>query len=144
MNLRRFSADGAVHSLFESTVNVHDHPPHFVLYTGTVVLKSNLIINVPAGVAVHGAPKGGNHYLVSDRNPHDMYQDYGHSHWKDSLFYGKGLDNVTFKGAGSISGNGALSEGEPVNPTPAATTRVETAGIGYLLYSMDYIYILAT
>lgn len=37
----------------------------------------------------------------------------GHSHWKDSLFYGRGLDNVTIRGAGSISGNGALDQGEP-------------------------------
>ena len=83
------------------------------------MLKSNLIVTVPAGAAIHGAAKGGGHYLVADPNPYDGYQDYGHSHWKDSLFYGKGLDNVTLKGGGSISGNGALADREPVKSPPA-------------------------
>ena len=29
------------------------------------------------------------------------FQDYGHTHWADSLFYGRAVTNVTISGVGS-------------------------------------------
>jgi hypothetical protein len=34
------------------------------------------------------------------------YQDYGHSHWRDSLIWGENLENVTIVGSGLIYGKG--------------------------------------
>jgi polygalacturonase len=62
---------------------------------------------------VIGAPKGGHHYLTPPHNPWDAYQDYGHSHWEDALFFGRALVNLTVRGAGTIDGGGQLASGNP-------------------------------
>ena len=41
------------------------------------------------------------------------YQDFGHSHWHNSLLWGENLHDVTIEGSGRIDGSGTLSRGEP-------------------------------
>ena len=52
---------------------------------------------------------------MSARNPAPrlLLQDYGHTHWADSLFYGHAVSNVTIRGEGVVDGNGALKQGQP-------------------------------
>jgi polygalacturonase len=45
--------------------------------------------------------------------PEGGYQDYGHTHWADSLFYGESVANVSITGEGTVDGNGALLQGTP-------------------------------
>ena len=40
-----------------------------------------------------------------------MYQDFGHSHWQNSLIWGIGLKNLRIEGKGLIDGTDALSRG---------------------------------
>lgn len=49
----------------------------------------------------------------------DQYQDFGHSHWHNSLIWGENLEDVAITGSGRIFGYG-LSRGiaERRNPTP--------------------------
>ena len=38
------------------------------------------------------------------------YQDYGHSHWKNSLIWGIGLEDITISGEGLIDGSGLIPD----------------------------------
>jgi len=77
---------------------------------GTVHLKSNVTINVPSGSTITGSASG---YDAPESNPFDKYQDYGHSHFHNAMFYGDSVSNVTFTGGGTIDGGGHLITGNP-------------------------------
>jgi polygalacturonase len=77
----------------------------------TVHLKSHVTIQLDAGSTVTGA--SGNSYDQAEANPYDQYQDYGHSHFHDAMFYGDGLTGIGFTGSGTIDGGGHLITGNP-------------------------------
>ncbi len=52
------------------------------------------------------------------------YQDFGHNHWRNSLIWGDGLENLAILGPGLIWGRG-LTEGLPRSQPPA-----ERPGVG--------------
>ena len=63
-------------------------------------------------------------YDLPEENP-SQYQDFGHSHWKNSLIWGIGLHNVAITGKGRIDGSGVLSRGRPtLNGLPVANKAV--------------------
>jgi len=82
---------------------------NFVM-AGTVHLASNTTIKVNSGSTITGSSGG---YDKPEANPNDRYQDYGHSHFHNAMFYGNNLSNVTFTGGGTISGGGHLITGNP-------------------------------
>lgn len=49
-------------------------------------------------------------YDSAEPNEHNKYQDFGHSHWKNSLIWGIGLENITISGPGLIYGKGLTRE----------------------------------
>ena len=57
-----------------------------------------------------------------------MYQDFGHSHWQNSLIWGIGVENVAIVGQGRIDGKG-LSRRSP-GPRQAANGRRNTGEHG--------------
>jgi polygalacturonase len=61
----------------------------------------------------------------------EAYQDYGHNHWRNSLFYGEGLNGVSIFGPGLIWGRG-LSHGGEDGPRGAGNKKfvAEQAGVG--------------
>ena len=77
----------------------------------TIHLKSNVTIQLDAGAKVLGS--SANTYDAAEANPDSQYQDYGHSHFHDAMFWGDGLSNVAFTGSGTIDGNGNLITGNP-------------------------------
>src|SRR5262249_51889083 len=81
-----------------------------VQVAGTVHLKSDVTINVPSGSTITGSASG---YDTPESNPNDRYQDYGHSHFHNAMFYGDNVNNVTFTGGGTIDGGGHLITGNP-------------------------------
>jgi polygalacturonase len=42
-----------------------------------------------------------------------MYQDFGHSHWHNSLVWGENLENIAITGHGRITGNGLTRSARP-------------------------------
>jgi polygalacturonase len=56
-------------------------------------------------------------YDPPEHNPHDKYQDYGHSHWHNSLIWGEKLENVAITGEGMIDGRGLTWNADPDHPT---------------------------
>lgn len=79
---------------------------------GTLHLRSNLRFTVTPTATVLARGAGHNDYDLGEDNPFDIYQDYGHSHFHDSLLWCDGCANLTFSGGGTIDGEG-LEREEP-------------------------------
>ncbi len=76
----------------------------------TVHLKSNVTIQLDSGSTLTGTSSG---YDAPESNPNDAYQDFGHSHFHDAMFYGDSLTNIGFTGSGTIDGGGNFITGNP-------------------------------
>jgi len=61
----------------------------------------------PTGGGSEGKPA----YDAAEPNQWDMYQDFGHSHFHNSLLWGDGISNIAIQGTGRIWGKG-LSRGQ--------------------------------
>ena len=81
--------------------------------SGSLRLRSNVVLNVQAGAQLLGAPNDVHAYDPVLPNPWDQYQDYGHSHWRDALIWGQNVTNVTIKGFGTIDGGGIVAHQPP-------------------------------
>lgn len=77
----------------------------------TVHLKSDVTIQLDAGATITGS--NADSYDKAEPNQWDAYQDYGHSHFHDAMFFGDNLTNIGFTGAGTIDGGGNLITGNP-------------------------------
>lgn len=83
----------------------------------SIRLRSNVALYLDAGsviVAADPATDNGR-YDDAEPNPWDAYQDFGHSHWHNSLLWGEGLENVTISGPGRIWGRGLTRSGPGAN-----------------------------
>jgi polygalacturonase len=86
----------------------------------TIRLKSKVDLYLSPGCTILAAdsPKpgeatgynGGVYDPGGPAQPWEAYQDYGHNHWANSLFYGEGINNFSITGPGLIHGKG-LSRG---------------------------------
>jgi len=77
----------------------------------SIRLKSNVHLYLDAGAEIRAAfPGKDSGYDLAEENKHNMYQDFGHSHWKNSLIWGIGLENITISGFGTINGEGLTRE----------------------------------
>ncbi len=86
----------------------------------SIHLKSNVTLFLAPGSQIVAADTG---YDLAEPNQWDHYQDFGHSHWHNSLIWGEGLENAGIVGTGLIWGKG-LSRGAREAP------RAETPGNG--------------
>ena len=59
-------------------------------------------------------------YDLPEPAPEALYQDFGHSHWHNSLIWGDGIANVAILGPGRIEGSGLTRDG------PGARWRKQT------------------
>jgi polygalacturonase len=79
----------------------------------SIHLKSNISLYLGAGATIVAAdtPSSGSPgYDAAEPNQWDHYQDFGHSHWHNSLLWGEDLHNISIEGPGMIWGKG-LSRG---------------------------------
>jgi polygalacturonase len=80
----------------------------------SIHLKSHITLLLDAGatiVAADAPAAGASGYDPAEPNAWDKFQDFGHSHWHNSLIWGEGLENISIEGQGLIWGKG-LSRGE--------------------------------
>lgn len=77
----------------------------------TIHMRSNITMQLNAGATIRGASN--DDYDEPEDNPWDDYQDYGHSHFHNSMIYGDRLNNIAFVGDGVIDGGGHLITGNP-------------------------------
>jgi polygalacturonase len=98
----------------------------------SIRLKSNIALYLDQGATIVAAdPKEVNagskdSYDPPEPNPWDMYQDFGHSHWQNSLIWGIGLENVSIIGPGMINGKG-LTRRSPRPRRPLQTGDTPTS-----------------
>ncbi|HEX5483808.1 MAG TPA: glycoside hydrolase family 28 protein [Terriglobia bacterium] len=76
----------------------------------SIHLKSNIALYLDHGATILGAEPpaegGSGGYDPPEPGPEPQYQDFGHSHWHNSLIWGEGLQNVSIIGPGLIWGKG--------------------------------------
>lgn len=92
----------------------------------SIRLKSNISLYLDHGAVLKAAvPNEKEHYDLPEDNPHDDYQDFGHSHWKNSLIWGIGLHDVSIRGFGLIDGTEGITRGQAkMNGHPAANKAI--------------------
>jgi len=79
----------------------------------SIRLKSNVALYLDQGATILAAdPRDGDgKYDPPEPNQWDQYQDFGHSHWHNSLIWGENLENVSILGPGRIWGKGLVRTG---------------------------------
>lgn len=93
----------------------------------TIHLRSHITIQFDNGavlIAADPPAQGGTGgYDAPEENPHNLYQDFGHSHWRNSLIWGEDLENVAILGPGLIFGRGLSGGHSRKAPFPRTTHR---------------------
>jgi len=73
--------------------------------SGSIHLKSNISLFLDEGATIIAAPvTAENGYDEPEASVNTTYQDYGHSHWHNSLIWGENLHDVSILGQGMIWG----------------------------------------
>ena len=78
--------------------------------TGSLHLRSNVTLQIDRGAVLEASADPAS-YDVPEANEWNQYQDFGHSHFHNSLIWGENLENIAIIGGGRISGK-ALTRGE--------------------------------
>src|SRR5258708_7895515 len=81
----------------------------------SIHLKSHISLYLDPGATIVAADASaagaGGGYDPPEPNAWDKFQDFGHSHWHNSLIWGEDLQNISIEGQGLIWGKG-LSRGD--------------------------------
>ena len=78
----------------------------------SIHLKSNVALYLDQGATIVAAnPSNEMKYDAPEPNEWDKYQDFGHTHWHNSLIWGENLTNVSILGPGMIWGKGLVRSG---------------------------------
>jgi polygalacturonase len=107
------------------------HLPAGTYLCFSIRLKSNVSLHLDAGATILAADpeKDRGAYDPPEPNEWDMYQDFGHSHWQNSLIWGIGVENVSIDGPGLIDGRGLTRRSpRPRRPLQAGDTPTTLGG----------------
>ncbi|CAL1692603.1 hypothetical protein MMB232_02778 [Brevundimonas subvibrioides] len=79
----------------------------------SIRLRSRITLELADGAILEAADpaRHDGQYDAPEPNPHDAYQDFGHSHWHNSLIWGEDIEDVVLLGPGLIHGLGLTREG---------------------------------
>jgi polygalacturonase len=118
-NVRTFGAKGDGKTLDTSAINKAIETaaaagggtvsfPAGTYLSVSIHLRSNITLHLQQGATIRAADTVPDKvtYDLPEPNGWDMYQDFGHSHWQNSLIWGVGLENVSIIGPGLIDGQG--------------------------------------
>ncbi|MBC7401070.1 MAG: right-handed parallel beta-helix repeat-containing protein [Mucilaginibacter sp.] len=77
----------------------------------TIHLKSNVALYIDQGAAIVAATNDDNiKYDMPEKSENEIYQDYGHSHFHNSLIVGENLHDIAILGPGKIWGKGLIKD----------------------------------
>ena len=78
----------------------------------SIRLKSHIHLQLEQGAIITAAfPTDTAGYDHAEPYGGQTFQDFGHSHWKNSLIWGIGLTDITISGPGKIHGKGLTRDG---------------------------------
>jgi polygalacturonase len=78
----------------------------------SIRLASNIALYLAQHATILGAvPMNGRGYDPAEPGAGNPYQDYGHSHWHNSLIWAEEMANITIFGPGVIDGKGLIRGG---------------------------------
>lgn len=79
----------------------------------SIRLRSHVTLQLALGATLLAAePAAGfGAYDAAEPNPWDAFQDFGHSHWRNSLIWGEDLEDIAIVGPGRIHGAGLTRSG---------------------------------
>jgi polygalacturonase len=105
----------------------------------SIRLKSNITLYFDQGSTLLAASPndGDGKYDAPEPNQTDKYQDFGHTHWHNSLIWGENIENISILGPGLIWGKGLVRSGsqsrtnEQNDALKNVPTNKETAPFGY-------------
>lgn len=83
--------------------------PAGTFVTGSIRLRSNVALYLEHG-SVLEASQDATAYDAAEPNEWDKFQDFGHSHFHNSLIWGDGLENISIIGSGLITGKALVRE----------------------------------
>jgi polygalacturonase len=86
---------------------VHFAPGTYI--SGSIHLRSNITLQFERGATLEASADAAA-YDAAEPNPSDKFQDFGHSHWHNSLIWGENLENIAIVGGGLIIGKGLVRE----------------------------------
>jgi polygalacturonase len=141
-NVRAFGARGdgktvdtpAVNRAIEAAAGAGGGTVHFPAGTYlcfSIRLKSNVALHLEHGAVILAADpaKDKGAYDTPEPNEWDMFQDFGHSHWQNSLIWGINVENVSIDGPGLIDGRGLTRRSpRPRRPLQAGDTPTTLGG----------------
>jgi polygalacturonase len=123
-DVRAFGATGGGVALDTEAINAAIQAAHaagggeVVLPAGrwlsfSIRLLSDVVLRLDEGCVLEAAEPARHPgaYDLPEPNPFDLYQDFGHSHWRNSLIWGDGVEDVAIVGPGMIDGVGLTREG---------------------------------
>ncbi len=96
----------------------------------TIHLRSHVTLRfAPGAVVIAATPdfsKPSRQYDLPEPQPDTVtpYQDYGHNHWHNSLFWGEDLEDVALTGDGELWGRGLQKGDGPAEEHPGAANKV--------------------
>jgi polygalacturonase len=149
-NVRTFGATGDGRTLDTPAINAALHAvaaagggtlifPAGTYLCFTIHLQSNVSLYLSPGCIIEAAASplptettgfnGGTYDPAGPAQPWEQYQDYGHNHWPNSLFYGDHLHDISILGPGLIYGKG-LSFGSHGTRGAYPSYTAEQAGVG--------------
>jgi polygalacturonase len=123
-NVRAFGAKGDGKALDSSAINraiesaaakgggtVYVPPGTYLSFS--IRLRSNITLYLEQGsILLAASPNdGGGKYDLPEPNPWSKYQDFGHTHFHNSLIWGENIQNVSIVGPGLIWGKGLVRSG---------------------------------
>jgi polygalacturonase len=92
----------------------------FLCYS--VHLRSGITLRIEQDAVLKAAPPTNTQgYDEAEPRNDTLYQDFGHSHWHNSLIWGEGLHDVTLEGGGLIDGTDVLTRGRQHKTTAGQT-----------------------
>ncbi|WP_225421484.1 rhamnogalacturonidase [Sphingomonas parva] len=95
-------------------------PGRFLCFSLRLASGVTLLLAVGAVIEAADPARHAGRYDPPEEGPEELYQDFGHSHWRNSLIWGDGLHDVAILGPGRIEGKGLTRDG------PGARWRKET------------------
>ncbi|HWA26584.1 MAG TPA: glycosyl hydrolase family 28-related protein [Lacunisphaera sp.] len=120
------------------------HFPAGTYLSFSIRLKSNITLYLDSGATIEAARPPADlsaGYDAPEPNPGtDQYEDFGHSHWHNSLIWGEGLTHIAILGPGRIFGKG-LSRGNSnrFDPTPEERLAGQKPGNDLPQFAKDLI-----